>query len=372
MRLEGSSVGSRNRFPLHNIMASVAPLVSIITPTYNHERFIGRCIESALEQTYSAWEQIIIDDGSTDETGKIVSAYRDPRIRYERQSNQGPFELARTYSRALSLANGQLIAILEGDDFWPSAKLVSLVPAFADPEVVLAYGEAADVAVTGEEQRNASHTTRLRKTLSPSVLLNRPIGEATRFMLRAEGRSLVSPSTVILRRTALERIGGFQYVAGLPLTDYPTFLELSLLGSFYYSPQIMGYRRRHEHSITVNHARPIFDKVSEFTLQFLASHQDRFALSASDLRGLQEDWGQSQGNLHFFEGRALLLRKLWPEARAHFHQAFVSKKFSVRIAAVAGLFFSWLHIDIEPLMTAGGRSRLRRNGLSQARNKGLL
>ena len=178
-------------------------------------------------------------------------------------------------------------------------------------------------------------------------------------MLRVEGRSLMCPSTVILRRSALERIGGFQYVPGLPLTDYPTFIELSLAGSFYYCPQIMGYRRRHENSITVNHARTIYEKVSEFTLQFLARHSEQISLSVSELRALEENWRQAQDKLHFSEGRALLLRKKWCEARPHFRSAFTSKTVSVRAAAFAGLLFSWLHLDIERLMTLGGRSTLR-------------
>ena len=58
------------------------PLVSIITPTYNHEKFIAQCIESVLAQTYTAWEQIIIDDGSSDATKDIISKYNDKRIKY--------------------------------------------------------------------------------------------------------------------------------------------------------------------------------------------------------------------------------------------------------------------------------------------------
>jgi len=75
------------------------PLVSIITPTYNHERFIAQCIESALAQTYPHWEQIIIDDGSTDRTAEIVARYDDERIIYVRQANQGIWRLAETYNK---------------------------------------------------------------------------------------------------------------------------------------------------------------------------------------------------------------------------------------------------------------------------------
>src|SRR5437667_7605704 len=101
----------------------ICPLVSVITPAYNHRRFIGPCIESLLGQTYTNWEQIIIDDGSTDDTAEVVRSYSDPRIRYFHQENQGIDALAQTYNRALNLSRGELIAVLEGDDLWPEDKL---------------------------------------------------------------------------------------------------------------------------------------------------------------------------------------------------------------------------------------------------------
>jgi glycosyltransferase involved in cell wall biosynthesis len=340
------------------------PLVSVITPTYEHKAFIGPCIESVLRQTYSNWEQIIIDDGSADDTGGVVARYADPRIRYVYQENQGPFELARTYNRALCLAKGELIAILEGDDFWPPDKLPALVPAFFDEEIVLAYGEAADVNPDGREQRKKSFSTRLRVRLPHSVLFNDPVGTATRYMLLAKGRSLVSPSTVLIRRRSLEGIGGFQYASALPLTDYPTFMELSLIGKFYYSRETMGYRRRHQESVTVRHTQAIHENVSRFTMRFLESHRDKIDLSPAQLREIEQSWREGEGMLHFSEGRLFLLRGKWAEARRQFWMVLKSKGFLVRMAALVGLLFSYVHLDIEPLMKLGGRADLRvqRNG----------
>lgn len=335
------------------------PLLTIISPTYNHRDYIGQCIDSVLRQTYSNWEQIVIDDGSTDSTANIVSEFRDHRIRFERQANQGPFELANTYNRALSLAKGELIAILEGDDFWPPEKLATLAPAFVDGDVVLAYGEAADVDATSVEQRTKSCTTRLREALPHSVLFNDPLGSATRYMFLAEGRSLVSPSTVVIRRSALDRIGGFQYIEGLPLTDYPTFMELSLAGKFHYSPQIMGYRRRHQNSVTLNHEGKIYNMVSSFAVRFLDAHQDKLILSSSEREEIKKNWRAAEDRLRFSEGRLLLLQRRWTEARAKFNNALKSKDVKVRLAAAAGFLFSWLHADIELLMKLAGRSDLR-------------
>lgn len=335
------------------------PLVSVITPTYNHERFIGPCIESLLRQTYPDWEQIIIDDGSTDDTGKIVSTYRDPRIRYHRQANQGPFELARTYNRALALARGELIAILEGDDYWPADKLATLIPAFQDEAVVLAYGERDDVDANGRKQRRKTDTARLRERLPDSILFNNPVGSTTRYMLLQEGRSLVHPCSVVLRKSALEQIGGFQYVSGLPLTDYPTFLELSLAGKFYFTRQTMGYLRRHQSSITACHASTIHDAVSKFVMEFLEKHAETMILSPADRFQMENSWREAEDRLHFSEGRVLLLQKSWSGARDQFRLASSSKSVKVRAAALAGWLSSLFHMDIESLMRLGGRADLR-------------
>lgn len=338
---------------------TAAPLVSIITPAYNHEAFIGDCLRSVGQQTYTHWEQIIVDDGSLDGTAKIVAGFRDPRILYRHQPNQGAFELAQTYNRALGLARGDLIAILEGDDLWPPDKLAALVPAFQQDNVVLAYGDRSDVDEHGRRQRRRTATNRLRQTLPYSVLQNDPVGAATRHMLLAEGRSLIGPCTVMIRRSALEQIGGFQYVAGLPLTDYPTFLQLSLVGRFAYFRQTLGYLRRHNASVTARHARTIHDAVSIFTREFLQTFCDRVALSPAERAELENNWREAGQRLHFSEGRLLLLRENWSEARAQFFMASRSKSAKVRAAAWAGLLLSWAHLNMEPLMKLGGRSDMR-------------
>jgi len=322
-----------------------------------------------LGQTYPNWEQIIVDDGSKDATADIVAQFRDPRIHLERQSNQGAFELARTYNRALSLAKGELIAILEGDDFWPSDKLAKLVPAFADSDTVIAYGEAADVDPDGQEQRRKSDTARARGRLANSILSNNPIGSATRHMLFTEGRSLINPSTAIIRRETLEQIGGFQHVAGLPLTDYPTFLELSLKGKFHFSRSILGYRRRHQTSVSIRYAQTIHDVVSGFTLDFLDRNHSAIILSSSEQQSIEQDWRTAEDRLFFSDGRVLLLQGRWAEARAKFRAAWKSKDLKVRLAAATGSLFSWLHADIELLMKLAGRADLRSASLTATDQK---
>lgn len=92
------------------------PLVSIITPTYNHEKYITECIRSAISQTYQNWEMIIIDDGSTDRTQTLIKSFSDNRIKYIYQEHLGAYQLGLTYNKALNQTKGKFIAILEGDD----------------------------------------------------------------------------------------------------------------------------------------------------------------------------------------------------------------------------------------------------------------
>lgn len=97
-------------------------LVSIIMPSYNTGRFIKETIESVLAQSYPAWELIIVDDCSTDNTDDVVSQYlTDERIRYiKNEINSGA---AVSRNRALREAKGKWIAFLDSDDLWEADKL---------------------------------------------------------------------------------------------------------------------------------------------------------------------------------------------------------------------------------------------------------
>jgi glycosyltransferase involved in cell wall biosynthesis len=98
-------------------------LVSIITPAYNCDRFIGETIESAQQQTYGNWEMIIVDDCSTDNTAEVVRQYaeKDQRIRYVALVQNSGAAVART--EAMRLARGKYIAFLDSDDLWSPTKL---------------------------------------------------------------------------------------------------------------------------------------------------------------------------------------------------------------------------------------------------------
>ena len=91
-------------------MPTERPRVSIVTPVYNAERFIGACVRSVLDQTFDDWEQIIVDDGSSDATGDIARGFDDPRVRYIGLPHRGLSALAETYNTALQVARGELIA----------------------------------------------------------------------------------------------------------------------------------------------------------------------------------------------------------------------------------------------------------------------
>lgn len=97
------------------------PLVSVIMPTYNHEIFIGKAIESVLNQTYQNFELIIIDNFSNDNTEGIVASYKDDRVKYIKFRNYGIIAASRNHG--IKHAKGEYIAFLDSDDMWLTEKL---------------------------------------------------------------------------------------------------------------------------------------------------------------------------------------------------------------------------------------------------------
>ena len=128
--------------------------VSVIMPTYNRAAFIRDAIDSVLGQTYPHFELIIIDDGSTDGTSKIVAPYlTDERIRYVRQENAGA---ASARNHGIALGRGDMVAFIDSDDIWDREKLrIQTAVMDALPEVGIVCSDFS--ALRGSRILETSH-----------------------------------------------------------------------------------------------------------------------------------------------------------------------------------------------------------------------
>jgi glycosyltransferase involved in cell wall biosynthesis len=121
-------------------------LISVIIPAYNAEPFIQQSVSSALQQTHRALEVIVVDDGSTDKTGKIVQkiALRDPRVRLIQCKNKG---VSAARNLAIAQARGHLIAPLDADDIWHPQKLMHQLAVLnaSTPDVGVVYCWSAGI-----------------------------------------------------------------------------------------------------------------------------------------------------------------------------------------------------------------------------------
>ena len=114
-----------------------APLISVIIPAYNAERYLSAAIDSVLAQTRPADEIIVVDDGSNDGTSRVEEVYRG-QVRWLRQANQGS---AAARNRGVAAASGELLAFLDADDLWVPEKLAWQMEALnAKPHPEMVFG----------------------------------------------------------------------------------------------------------------------------------------------------------------------------------------------------------------------------------------
>lgn len=118
-------------------------LVSVIIPAYNQGQYLGRTIQSVLDQTYPSFEIMVIDDGSTDNTAIVTRGFSDPRIRYIYQENRG---LSGARNTGIQNARGEFLTYLDSDDLFMPDKLVLLVGALQDaPQAGFAAGQSIPI-----------------------------------------------------------------------------------------------------------------------------------------------------------------------------------------------------------------------------------
>jgi glycosyltransferase involved in cell wall biosynthesis len=190
------------------------PRVSIIIPTFNLARYIGRTLESVFAQTYTDYEVIVIDDGSTDETREVLAHYAG-KLRYHHQMNKG---VAAARNEGLTQAAGELIAYLDADDMWYPQKLERQVD-FLDRQKQC-WIVHSDTAVIDETDRTIY--SRFNQQTKREV----PQGQCVMTVLR---HGHIQPLTVLERRECLERTGGFdERLRGVD--DYMRWVLLAIDG----------------------------------------------------------------------------------------------------------------------------------------------
>lgn len=227
------------------------PRVTVVTPTFNAASYVRQCVESVLAQSFEDWELVVVDDGSTDGTPDIVESYRDPRVRCLRHPHRGLRALAETYNAALAAGTGDLVAVLEGDDYWPADKLEIQVRGFDDSAVQLSWGAGLEVDPEGRPLKVARGATvdGLDQRFTTSELFH--------SLLRSY---VLSPSiTVMARREALDRIGGFRQDGSRHYVDLPTWLLVLARnpGVALYHGRVVGCWRRHPAQTTSRHAHAL-------------------------------------------------------------------------------------------------------------------
>ena len=162
----------------------MGPLVSVIIPVFNGERFLREAVQSVLRQKYSPVEIIIVDDGSTDGTETVARSFPET-VRYLHQTNQGP---AAARNRGIEHAQGSLIAFADADDLWPADKLELQLPdLIADPAIEIVMGRIQQVRLAGTA-----------------------IGESSPYAEEpGEPAFSVNLGSAVIRKTLFERVGLF-------------------------------------------------------------------------------------------------------------------------------------------------------------------
>jgi len=332
------------------------PLFTVLTPTYNHENYLGDCILSVIGQTFQDWEMIILDDGSTDKTPEIAEywAKKDSRITFIRQPNQGVFRLAETYNKGLKMAQGRYISILEGDDLWETIKLQRQKEVLENnPDVVVAWGRATKIQA--ETKRNLGIIPDDKISI-PTTWTNRPIGDVLNALYI---ENMIPAVTITFRKSTLDEVGGFIQPSDFPTTDLPTLMELALRGEFFFDEEVLASWRISNKQTTKLFPVMMLNQRWKYCLDHLnkvnPTIQERLSI---DEKIINQHFKNRLMIAYALSGRYKLIRREYQSARQDYLHAIFYPSFPNpiwRLRAITGLIFSLFHKDVECLSSAMGK-----------------
>jgi glycosyltransferase involved in cell wall biosynthesis len=197
--------------------------VSIILPTYNRAYCIRRSIDSVLNQTFADFELIVLDDGSTDDTARIVESYDDPRIRYVRSAeNCGQ---TKRLNQGIAMAKADLIAFQDSDDEWLPTKLERQVTAMraCSPEVGIVYTDKWRI----EPGREPFHWKSPHNMPEDGIIFDRALDTQV---------NNIGPQSVLIRRRCFDEVGRFDERI-TKFNDWEMFIRISRKFLFFHIPE---------------------------------------------------------------------------------------------------------------------------------------
>lgn len=210
------------------------PLVSVIIPAYNAEKFIARTLESIISQTYQNIEVLVINDGSQDQTVNIIKSFAedDPRIILLQQPNSG---VAIARNLGIAKAKGEFIAPIDADDIWYPENLEKQVNRIikADQSVGLVYAWSVDIN-ENDHLTGGFHVAEYEGKVYLPLLYHNFIGNG---------------SAVLVRKSSFEKIGGYNYEQlkdenSHGSEDWELYLRIAEYYEFAVVPEfLIGYRK---------------------------------------------------------------------------------------------------------------------------------
>jgi GT2 family glycosyltransferase len=245
--------------------APAAPLFTVIMPVFNRALYVRQAVESVLRQTLADWELIVIDDGSTDDSRRIVEdlTRADPRVTRLRQDRRGP---GAARNAGLALARGQWIAYLDSDDLWLPQALEAYAAYLAGhPQACLIYGHAHGIDAAGTVVER------------PFRYQDRPTDTRDLF-----AHVFLLPSALCHRRSLIDQAGRFD--EDLPnAEDYDLFLRMSLHGRFDPLGAVTTLHRRHATNLSFQ-TGPTRLCEAGILERFLARHGPQAAIDPRRIR----------------------------------------------------------------------------------------
>jgi glycosyltransferase involved in cell wall biosynthesis len=237
-------------------------------PAYNAEKYIADSIQSVLDQTYSNWELVVVDDGSTDKTAHITEQFlaSDNRIKYVFQENG---RLGKARNTGIENSTGSLIAFLDSDDLWLPEKLQRQVQALVEEGADLVYSSGFIFYDPGP----ASGPTEF------AIVSGRVEGSKMFDSLLMENN--IPVLSVLLRSDVFKNAGPFE--ESLPYhgcEDYDLWLKAAARGAVFYgmTDKLVRYRR---HNLAMTHKK---SKVLEPMLRVIKRHIDAGNLTENQKR----------------------------------------------------------------------------------------